>query len=508
MHIYDFISDEFQYELKEKARQRPHRLAFEKSLEIYIQLFQEELKPDKITSTGDSKYLHPALRARPEVTKWLDEYKRLFLQEAGDIKDILKETLEIYKVFIRGKQHNAVLRFHDLLDRFNLLDKVDWELLGGFFRCRWYDDDEKSEIEKKEFFHHIPYNKRYLIANQRFSVSGIPLLYLGSSLATSCYEIGHEDLNTVEKQNLAISFWGFNPAFQRYAGADYITQPRINVFDISNLAYDILNDVIMDVVLEKDDIVRDNIISNYTFVNRDNVRIAIRKFALIQVCTFVTDKFKSASSASFPDGKLLNNFYEEYILPQLLTEAIRLHKYDGIIYPSTKFHNKKIASTTGWISGAFNTNLAMFSHYSVHGLYDDPLIQNFVVDPQKKNLQNLIELRNKINERLNDIEFHQMFITWYTNNSFFSQRVRAMMRYCRKRLRLYQVLLIDGQIYGETNAGNIELQFIIDYIEFILRELRYAYHEEFEKYDQDVLLGKYTFSWMKNKSNDNVGTLY
>lgn len=138
MHIYDFITDEFQYELKERCRYRPHRLPFELTLQHYIKQFTSELTQDKLVSTGESKYLHPHLAARPEVLKWLDEYKGLFISEANNIKEILKETLEIYRVFIRGKQHNAVLRLHDLLDRFNLLDKVDWELLGGFFRCRWF----------------------------------------------------------------------------------------------------------------------------------------------------------------------------------------------------------------------------------------------------------------------------------------------------------------------------------------------------------------------------------
>ncbi len=210
--------------------------------------------------------------------------------------------LEIYHVFIRGKQHNAVLRLHDLLDRHSLLDKVDWELLGGFFRCRWYNNETISQIDKSDFYNHIPFSKRYLIGNQRFSVSGIPLLYLGASLSSACFEMGLENLEDPADSNLSFSFWGFNPAYKRYPGANYRTPERINIFDISNLAYDMLNDVIMDVILEEDTLVRENTIETYTFMNSDNVRIAIRKFALSQVCTFVTDKFKST------DGKVLKQF--------------------------------------------------------------------------------------------------------------------------------------------------------------------------------------------------------
>jgi len=502
MHIYDFITDEFQYELKEKSRQRPNRLSFERSLAYYIELFLAKLTPDSLVSTGDSKYLHPELSARPEVSRWLQEYRQLFLNEGPIIKNILDETLEIYRVFIRGKQHNAVLRLHDLLDRHNLLDKVEWELLGGFFRCRWFSEDTKNQTTESEYYNHIPFDKRYLVGNQRFSVSGIPLLYLGSSLATSCFEMELTNLDDPGKSNLSFSFWGFNPAFRRYPGANYKTPERINIFDISNLAYDMLNDVMMDVVLEKDDVVRENIIDTYTFMNRDIVRLAIRKFALCQVCTFVTDKFQSAR------GKTLNSFYEEYILPQLLTEAIRLHKYDGIIYPSTKYSNKQVTSSTGWLSGAFKTNLAMFSHYNPNDQYDQVLIQNFVIDAEQKKPIPLNDLKEKIEERLRDIEYHTPFITWYTNNGYLVQRIRGILRYCKKRLRLYMVLQLDGQLYCETHDGNIELQFILDYTKFVLTELRMTYGEEFEKYIKDVKEGKYTFSWTNKSDQNTVGTLY
>ncbi len=78
MHIYDFITDEFQYKLKDISRQRPNRLPFEMTLRYYIELFLAELTPEKLVSSGESKYLHPQLATRLEVTKWLEEYRQLF----------------------------------------------------------------------------------------------------------------------------------------------------------------------------------------------------------------------------------------------------------------------------------------------------------------------------------------------------------------------------------------------------------------------------------------------
>jgi hypothetical protein len=88
-----------------------------------------------------------------------------------------------------------------------------------------------------------------------------------------------------------------------------------------------------------------------------------------------------------------------------------------------------------------------------------------------------------------------------------AQRVRPILRYCRKRLRLYQVLQIDGQIYSDTYVGNLELQYVCDYTAFILRELRYSHGDEFEKYIADVDRGKYKFSWI-DEIDTSKGTLY
>jgi hypothetical protein len=44
---------------------------------------------------------------------------------------------------------------------------------------------------------HIPFDCRYLVANQRYSFPGLPCLYLGSSLYVCWEELGRPDLNSV-----------------------------------------------------------------------------------------------------------------------------------------------------------------------------------------------------------------------------------------------------------------------------------------------------------------------
>ena len=120
-----------------------------------------------------------------------------------------------------------------------------------------------------------------------------------------------------------------------------------------------------------------------------------------------------------------------------------------------------------------------------------------VATKEKKFLQN-DELLAQVSAVLNDIELHNVFIERYTHGDYFSQRIWAVLRYCRKRLRLYQVLQIDGKNFMETYAGNVELQLVVEYTKFIMNELRPPFHEEFDRYTKDIAAGKYNFPWLKS----------
>ena len=148
----------------------------------------------------------------------------------------------------------------------------------------------------------------------------------------------------------------------------------------------------------------------------------------------------------------------------------------------------------------------MFSHYDPDYQYDRVLIQNFIIEAEQKRPAPIDELKKRVEERLRDIEYHEPFITWYTGNSYLAQRIRGILRYCKKRLRLYQVLQIDGQNYFETPVGNIELQYVEDYTKFILSELRMNHNEKFDEYVKDVVNGKFTFSWQRDSLTS--GTTY
>ena len=52
------------------------------------------------------------------------------------------------------------------------------------------------EVKKKDLLH-IPFNKRYKVRNQRYSVSGCPFIYLGKSSYIDWLELGKPNFNTL-----------------------------------------------------------------------------------------------------------------------------------------------------------------------------------------------------------------------------------------------------------------------------------------------------------------------
>ena len=61
------------------------------------------------------------------------------------------------------------------------------------YKCR--ENSKLFHFSKDEMFH-IPYEKRNLVGNQRFSLSGLPCLYLGGSSYICWEELGRKDLSS------------------------------------------------------------------------------------------------------------------------------------------------------------------------------------------------------------------------------------------------------------------------------------------------------------------------
>jgi hypothetical protein len=166
-----------------------------------------------------------------------------------------------------------------------------------------------SRLSRKEIFH-IPFEQRHLVENQRYSIAGLPCLYLGSSLWICWEELGRPELDTVlvsrfvfAKETKILDF-RFPPQiiWQACAFLRRVTQDWVP------------GDATLDIVLDD---------FNKRFSEK-SIAAYILCWPLIAACSIRVD---------FRKGP----FFPQFIVPQLLLQWItQSEKVDGIRYFSTR----------------------------------------------------------------------------------------------------------------------------------------------------------------------------
>ncbi|MCC6158085.1 MAG: hypothetical protein IT350_08520, partial [Deltaproteobacteria bacterium] len=116
--------------------------------------------------------------------------------------------LEILETYLDGKQAEAFEAFGGILNNSANLNsfydlfriekcrtdvKVD-SLLLNLYRCR--TDQIPTSLGRRDMFH-IPFSRRKLVGRQRYSVPGLPCLYLGGSVYTCWTELGEPPLHSM-----------------------------------------------------------------------------------------------------------------------------------------------------------------------------------------------------------------------------------------------------------------------------------------------------------------------
>lgn len=140
---------------------------------------------------------------------------------------------------------------------------------------------------------HIPANERAKIGNNRYSINGIPCLYIGNSVQCCWEEFGRPSLDT---------FWVCR----------YRPQKTVKVLNLSTTGNDIVN-------------ARTYLkcVADSTVPYDDAVKEFFSNWILQSACSVVIEE----------SGR---KFLEEYVIPQLLMQNIKLFKVDGIMYFSTR----------------------------------------------------------------------------------------------------------------------------------------------------------------------------
>ena len=169
--LFCFLSSYYQKEIMKLSQFQEEK--FEDILERYHRIFLANLTValEKPICKKHNHILHG-----DTIVSIFKNNKVLFKK----LDTFFKDLIEIYTLWISGEAYSAIEKLNKILKSHNLLKEEDFNIREYlFFRGR----KNVSNILNKYDMFHIPYDKRYLVGNQRFSLSGFPLLYLSLSLS-------------------------------------------------------------------------------------------------------------------------------------------------------------------------------------------------------------------------------------------------------------------------------------------------------------------------------------
>lgn len=134
------------------------------------------------------------------LDKCLQNFDELCFREIGGKNHTISEIKRIFETlnnccrsFLSGDIARAISLLYDCYFRDGtLLRTIHLAPRSVFYRMR--KAANYHLFENEEMFH-IPFEKNYLIKNERFSISGFPSFYLGKSVYVCWEEMGRPDFN-------------------------------------------------------------------------------------------------------------------------------------------------------------------------------------------------------------------------------------------------------------------------------------------------------------------------
>lgn len=336
MCVFCFLNKENQKSLRDRAQISTDR--FEHTLSFYKKIYLEGLN-----SALDEPVCE--IHKKMHNEKYLSALRTISLESIGKIFDIF---LDAYIFWINNDSTKATKTICDYLEENRLFKEISLQD-KLMFRVRY----SESRLSHWDMFH-IPFNKRYLIRNQRYSLVGRPMLYLGFSSKYVLKELGYNE----NDKNYYIS--GF-----------YLKDnEKLKVCDFRYLMPDFQDAVIENLIEDENE-------NNEEFLQRFKISVI-------------------ASICSFKKRSQNNDFCEEYILPQIISEIVNEKGYQGLLYSSTKTEENSSNTNSFYDANAvIFTKYESSKFYDVTYVYDKALYQKFVITTPKK-----IEDITKTDEKL------------------------------------------------------------------------------------------------------------
>lgn len=351
MCIICFIKDEYQFDLRKSAQFRSDR--YEHCIDKYRKSFLRIFDKEKEVLCAKHNNANNSL-----IQKYIKKI------DSTEINNCFDSIINIYFNWIDSNLSNAINEFEQMIYKYDLLSqKIDISH-KIMFRGR----ASENFISHWDMFH-IPFNKRFKIQNQRYSLVGQPLLYL----TESPFGVINE-LNATE--NIRISTFRL------------IRKNHFYIFDNSNQFYNIIQE-------NSDTIFSDlKSIINYAEYNINSKIVKNYFFHLI-----------ISSCCSFQKRSELKNssFCEEYVIPQIFAQCIKgKNKFNGIFYTSSKFDSFLCKHISDYLYKNFFGNIALFTEYDKKYLKDETYVYDKKLYSKFK-ISNPVLYNSFIDCEINDI---------------------------------------------------------------------------------------------------------
>lgn len=385
---------------------------FENKLKKYKETYLHELKNLVSVKTCTCKYSI----ADNNFEKWSDSFLKNTIANISVVESTFEMLSEVYFEHISSGQKNSIDKMWKFIIDNNLATGSENPIAYNQLLFRGRENDGKINIQDPNTFFHIPFNKRYLIGNQRFSIAGQPMVYFGKSILGVEKELGLP--------------------FNKLSVAAYIPKYYIyynkKVFELKNTIFDILAKVLPGLFAAGGNL---DYFDSHLSPNVNSITKDLQRSILAEVLTFPVEN--------------KHTFVEEYVLPQILTSILMHNKYDGIIFPSTKDYSDL---SNSHLFADFDLNTALFVSYENNADYDQNLYNTF----------NILTLdgSEKFNYKPQDIltQMEGVFVktraSTQNNNDFILPLVKTKLH-----IEYLEKSTLNGVPYFETDEGKLELEF-------------------------------------------------
>lgn len=335
--LHDFFTLECQAELIHNAQKMDH--SYEKALLEYEKVFTTKLIKcfEQDTITGVNSKLYCYVKSVLDSVNDGSSQRIIILENVPSdpknvslIAEMFLLIREVFHRWISCELNTSIKVLNHILDK-----KIDMK------HIKYYTMPETStlyrgrisdcQLEKIEFFH-IPFSQLYKIRNQRFSITGQPLLYLTDRIAGVFNELSVRKKELYEKVYIA----QFRLRPDKAQWFDKIFDMTINADELENAD------------------------------NNNEFYCYFCKFLLSCICSFPNIR-----------GRDNSYFVEEYVIPQLVTQLLKNADFKGIRYNTinSRLHGKSSKPYNDYINYAFFTKRA-----NNEDALDIELKERFVVD--------------------------------------------------------------------------------------------------------------------------------